>query len=509
IDAQTGQRSNTPLHDGTNGVHAIPLNPNRHPIPSSAPKQSGSGNPGPSKPTGEDRRPPAEPAGGKHKAENESPDGSEGPSKPKKPKRDSAEKRRQNLADSERRFDSSEYKGSAEYNTAQEATDTHDGMLGDDAQRRLRQTHDVLQMDIGPVVDAVHRWAEPKTPGTEAPLLQAVREIKAHGALDVEHLNTILPGFRDLDRHQRMAALAGIARLSNAVHREYSPLNVPVKEEGAPNGGVRIHDGHSIKGGSLANDPKAFAREYAARQSVPKSDDDSKAAKEKRLKDINVQKRRLTALWTQEVEKAADDIFRPDMSGRNYMALEVTETDKDGNSRIHYVIDSSVPPGSAEGDEVSAHSEPLGGEALRRAQATNPDRQFKLTGLYTEYEPCGNSGELGGQGCSHYISENLERPAKGPGSERTKFSDLTEQQIKNVPDEKSGVEVSYAIPYRYGDVEADTLGENEATVQRQENLKIKWGVGMNQVRGELLIAWDKAIQTRQPQVPSPAAPSQP
>ncbi|MFI7095370.1 nucleic acid/nucleotide deaminase domain-containing protein, partial [Streptomyces lydicus] len=55
IDAQTGQRSNTPLHDGTNGVHAIPLNPNRHPLPSTTAA--------PSRDTANNRRPAAEPAG--------------------------------------------------------------------------------------------------------------------------------------------------------------------------------------------------------------------------------------------------------------------------------------------------------------------------------------------------------------------------------------------------------------------------------------------------------------
>ncbi|MCL6298106.1 toxin glutamine deamidase domain-containing protein [Streptomyces kronopolitis] len=32
VDAQTGQRSNTPLHNGDNGVHAIPLDPDRRPV---------------------------------------------------------------------------------------------------------------------------------------------------------------------------------------------------------------------------------------------------------------------------------------------------------------------------------------------------------------------------------------------------------------------------------------------------------------------------------------------
>ncbi|MEV0372599.1 toxin glutamine deamidase domain-containing protein, partial [Streptomyces sp. NPDC050636] len=55
VDAQTGQRSNKPLHDGTNGVHAIPLNPNRRPMQDTSTDNDHSND--------ADRRPSAEPAG--------------------------------------------------------------------------------------------------------------------------------------------------------------------------------------------------------------------------------------------------------------------------------------------------------------------------------------------------------------------------------------------------------------------------------------------------------------
>ncbi|REK92010.1 hypothetical protein DY245_01565 [Streptomyces inhibens] len=55
VDAQTGKRSDKPLHDGSNGVHAIPLDPNRRPVNGDSSTQ---------KPGNEsDRRPAAEPAG--------------------------------------------------------------------------------------------------------------------------------------------------------------------------------------------------------------------------------------------------------------------------------------------------------------------------------------------------------------------------------------------------------------------------------------------------------------
>ncbi|MEU9114706.1 toxin glutamine deamidase domain-containing protein, partial [Streptomyces sp. NPDC048483] len=490
VDAQTGQRGNKPLHDGSNGVHAIPLSPDRRPINDRTGDGSG------------DRRAPAEPAG-KHKQEHDGED-EEKPKKkrkrkpPKTPEQRQQE-REQARAIAEQPFDSDGAEGVPGYNEEQGTDHTHDGMLGDESQQRLRQTHSVEQTNLRPVVDAFKRWANPDKDTGIPPLIEAIKVIQRDGALDAERMNHVLPGYDKLSHDQQMGALAGLGRLSNAVHEAHSVGTHPIAIDGVESEGLRLHNKHDIRSGEPL-DPAQVAREYAARQNVPAGDDMTPEEREKREEKVAAEKARINRVWREAVNNVADSIVRPDMSGKNYAVLEVRETVGD-TTRTHYVIDSSVPPG-----EGAGHSEPVGGEWVRRVQEEHPGR-FEVVSLYTEFEPCGKSQDTGGANCSHYISEDLERD---PGEERSKHRDMKKEGTLTTPDQKSGVKIYYGIAYRMGDMQnSPHNGEavSEETRAQQIAAKDKRNAEMNRLRGELLRAWVTAVDSTPPAQLRPYPPS--
>ncbi|MEV7121042.1 toxin glutamine deamidase domain-containing protein [Kitasatospora griseola] len=70
VDAQTGRRSDQPLHDGSNGVFAVPLDPNRRPAaPAASPETD------PSRIHEDERRAPERPAGADDTSTDPPPDG--------------------------------------------------------------------------------------------------------------------------------------------------------------------------------------------------------------------------------------------------------------------------------------------------------------------------------------------------------------------------------------------------------------------------------------------------
>ncbi|MFF2629575.1 toxin glutamine deamidase domain-containing protein, partial [Kitasatospora griseola] len=70
LDAQTGRRSDQPLHDGSNGVFAVPLDPNRRPVaPAASPETD------PSRIHEDERRAPERPAGADDTSTDPPPDG--------------------------------------------------------------------------------------------------------------------------------------------------------------------------------------------------------------------------------------------------------------------------------------------------------------------------------------------------------------------------------------------------------------------------------------------------
>ncbi|WP_406217960.1 toxin glutamine deamidase domain-containing protein [Streptomyces decoyicus] len=205
LDAQTGQRSNTPLHDGTNGVHAIPLDPNRHPLPTNPTNNNHD--------TDGDRRPAAEPAGAGEKRTH--------PGEARDIERDDQR-----------------------HPVHGERPDTHqDGLPPDDAQDRLRaneQTpvhqiqHDVLDQQM-------RQWAN------DGSLARVLQIAAGHGPdpdgprrLNSGQLAQHLEGFHDLNRGERMAVVASLGRLSHTFHKEYGVHSNPVSD-GKESVGASLH----------------------------------------------------------------------------------------------------------------------------------------------------------------------------------------------------------------------------------------------------------------------------
>ncbi|MFG2137487.1 hypothetical protein [Streptomyces sp. NPDC048650] len=113
----------------------------------------------------------------------------------------------------------------------------------------------------------------------------------------------------------------------------------------------------------------------------------------------------------------------------------MAELDDHGNVKsIHFAIGTSV--------SGQDHSEPGAGEDLRKLD----DKKFKRTAMFTEYEPCGNTGALGGAACAHYPGEHLDRPKDV--IERKSHGEMKAGLA--APESKSEMEVSYGTTYRYG-----------------------------------------------------------
>ncbi|ELS56970.1 hypothetical protein STVIR_2087 [Streptomyces viridochromogenes Tue57] len=473
IDAQTGQQSSKPLHSGNNGVFAIPLDSNRQPV---APDTTGTPeNRHPSRqasttPADSDRRPPDDPAGAP-------------PSHPSK-------------------FDPEEVRGSAEFGERQTADHTHvDGMPMEESQATLRQTHHVSQVGLGPVLENAHRWAQ------DGSLDRVVQEAREKGHVTQSRLNEILgKDFKKLNDDQKMAVVAGIARISNTFHEKHAVGNNPIqqdperrREKGIERGvnplpGVGMHDNHRVRRGNDANKTgpaDVRARRYLVAQEV--GPDASKEARDKAHDDFD-------KLWNDH----KDGALRPDMSGKNYAVLEVHE--KVGNkTEVHYVIDSSIPTGA---NYHQDHSEPHLGEWMRQVETAEPGK-YKAVRLFTEFEPCGNVTGTGGSNCSDYLSHDRERE---DGASRARNKDDREkrpEEVKKNPPQ-SDLRISYGIGYRRGDrfgyeaaaaaAEYGSAAERDAAVKAARKLdnaernrvKAITDEQMIKYRGEWLRVWKTA-----------------
>ncbi|KAA6221783.1 hypothetical protein CP973_07220 [Streptomyces albofaciens JCM 4342] len=60
--------------------------------------------------------------------------------------------------------------------------------------------------------------------------------------------------------------------------------------------------------------------------------------------------------------------------------------------------------------------------------------------MFTGFEPCGTSDDLGGAACAHYLSEDLDRP---DGAPRIPCGEMKKQGLLTEPEKKSDMEVSY------------------------------------------------------------------
>uniref|UniRef100_A0AAU1IA44 Toxin glutamine deamidase domain-containing protein n=1 Tax=Streptomyces sp. NBC_00180 TaxID=2903632 RepID=A0AAU1IA44_9ACTN len=199
VDAQTGRTSPNPLHNGSKGVFAIPLDANRQPVTPSNPSRSDSSGP---PPTGSDtstetpRRPAADPAG---------------PSPALTPHEDDGHPRLER----------------------ESPTTVRSTLPPDDAQARVRETNPVFRLQHGAVDQQLRQWADN---GQLAQVLRvaAGETTDSHAAahrprvFTADGLNTALPGFSSLNRGEQMLVISTLARLSHSAHEQYGVNSSPV-----------------------------------------------------------------------------------------------------------------------------------------------------------------------------------------------------------------------------------------------------------------------------------------
>ncbi|MGW0149891.1 toxin glutamine deamidase domain-containing protein [Streptomyces sp. NPDC004822] len=237
-------------------------------------------------------------------------------------------------------------------------TERHSQQPPDEKQAELRETNPVYRVEHDHVDQQMRDWA---TNGNLAEALRIAAGDTPHpdgeGAynprvLTDRQLQDVLPGFEQLNRGERMAVISTLARLSHTFHQEYGVTSNPVQTDGKSRGG-ELHE----------NRGPDFAKALLAAVSNPSE---------------NVGK------------------HTPDLTGRNYAVLETV----DSGGNVRYVVDSSEGQGGS-------HSE----RSLLNwmEQANKTENKFKVTGLYTEREPCGDrKGALGAQkNCSKLLSDRL------------------------------------------------------------------------------------------------------
>ncbi|WP_329123807.1 toxin glutamine deamidase domain-containing protein [Streptomyces sp. NBC_01465] len=369
IDAQTGRTSQTPLHDGKNGVFAVPLDANRRPVtPTATPASTSAAktptasqpNHEPATAPAEGRRAPEAPAGSPAQAD----DGTD------QPAGDPQQGEHPRLVDPET-VDST----------------PHHGMYPMPDQQNLRQSNDVRQVDMDHVHQQLNAWMEPHpvhhedgTQTTRIPLVDAMQASTPPSTADgspppvtlrQSDLNRILPGFSDLHPGEQGAVVASLARLSHKFHAAHAVGASPEHTPGQRSHGAEAH-------GKVRNWP-------------------AKTREEQELKDA------ISAEFKNSgIAGALRDSgeHRPDFSGRNYAVLELHDPTTGETS---YLVDSSYP--NVDG-ENGKHSESNILDYLDQVNSgRGEDSQYKPIGLFTDREPCGR-----GQGyanCSRALSERV------------------------------------------------------------------------------------------------------
>lgn len=367
-------------------------------------------------------------------------------------------------------------------------------MRTDDSQSRVRRSNDVRQNSLDPVIEKLNDWATPGAdPDPRPPLLKVIDE-SGHGPLTQSRLKDLLPGFGEMKKHDQLATVAAIARMSHQFHNAHA-----VDESG----GSHIHSRHNPKRGQLT-DPAPLARTYAAAQEIISRGGDPDAPAEMRK-----EKRKFTSLWNKKVDtpaqskdpavQATANRLRPDFSGKNYAVLEVQKTNPDGTTETHYIIDSSVPANDF--GHSPDHSEPVLGEAFRKLDAEHPNT-YQATAMYTEFEPCGDQTHPASANCSYYLSHEFERPKN---QERTNYHDIPEEKRAGLPDRNNSTDIYYAAGYRLGDLSPERIGQireqlgdghteaalKEAINAARQEARDKRDEDMHRARGEMLRVWMK------------------
>jgi hypothetical protein len=463
IDSQTGQRSNTPLHNGDNGVFAIPLNPDRRPVTPTTPgPAAGSNRPADSRPATTERRPDATPAGNgsKRKRDDESSDDDgddgdvsmadtnadadddrgEGPST-KRPRRDdgndpSMHAPTQGMANLGLGSDSDHATPATPHNAdahplppAERPTDHHKGLPPDQSQASLRTPgqdgapesgrNPVHRIDLEDNVhDNLRRWANDGKLATvlsnAGTRVEAARAARAAGLPEPptrfthdELENALGDNFRNMNAGERGAVVATIARLSLGFH------------EGEGVGGSPRHDteGKPYKdsppqgeGAKQKADPATTAgrsvaaqsRDNAKKTEVPPKYRQPGSDGDTALKNLHkhVTGRSKSKLSGKDLDALIQDAGIHRPDFSAKNYAVVEVVDSDGNHT--YVVDSSVP---ADTTGVSPrHSEKHLLDWMKRVNDTEAaGKSQNIVALYTEREPCG-VGE-GHANCSKRIRE--------------------------------------------------------------------------------------------------------
>ncbi|MGW5247174.1 toxin glutamine deamidase domain-containing protein [Streptomyces sp. NPDC004129] len=230
--------------------------------------------------------------------------------------------------------------------------------LPDDAQAQLRRDSPVYRIEHDVVDARMHEWAKN---GSLANVLRIAAGDddhpdgqNAHNArvLTARQLEDQLDGFHQLNRGERMAVVAALARMSHTFHQQYGVTSNPVQTDGTSRGG-ELH-------------------ENAGTQSAKILLTNVKNPSENALK------------------------HTPDLTGRNYAVIETM----DSKGNIRYVVDSSEGQGGF-------HSEKNLLQWMK--EANKGGNEHKITSLYTEREPCGNKkGGLGKGNCAALLSKELK-----------------------------------------------------------------------------------------------------
>ncbi|MBO0514545.1 toxin glutamine deamidase domain-containing protein, partial [Streptomyces beijiangensis] len=369
IDAQTGRTSRTPLHDGKNGVFAVPLDANRRPVsPQTTPTATDASKSGsspkrdspnsPNSPT-ESRRAPEAPAGAPYPTAEDTPHPRDEPNRTNHPRLGAPE-------------------------TAKSTP--HHGMHPMPDQQHLRTTNNVRQVGMDHVHQQLNDWMEPRTvqhpDGTETtriPLVDALQAGTPPNSADGSpapvtlrrsDLERLLPGFADMHPGEQGAVVASLARLSLKFHEAHAVGASPEHSADQPSRGAEAH--------AKAQWPARNRDEQELKDSIIAEFDKSGIAGA--LRDSGE--------------------HRPDFTGRNYAVIEVHDPT---TGEISYLVDSSYPNVTG---EKGKHSESNILDYLEKVNATREDgKKYEPLSLYTDREPCGFG--QGHANCSNALSQRI------------------------------------------------------------------------------------------------------
>ncbi|MEW1908970.1 toxin glutamine deamidase domain-containing protein [Kitasatospora sp. NPDC085895] len=367
--------------------------------------------------------------------------------------------------------------GSTPYHDAQPKDHTHYNMLGDDEQQtfRGRENAKVRQSDLDIAHDFLRDRFNDKSLGD---LLQDTADQARHNkdtkddpnadfqlAFDKDELERRLPGFKDLHQSEQGAVVAGLGRLSLSYHQQYAVGSSPEHasdpyhyrddhdrsdmseteaekqqndkhHEDDQSRGVATHQNHDFWQGPRGNEHRPLKE-----GETPQGPSPARLVREhmvERYRELHPDKAHLTdrqvelAIRRETIAHVKGD-HRPDFTGKNYAAIEVV----DGDGKVRYVVDSSLPPGKA--GMQPEHSEPHLGRWIERLNQRAEAGDYTVASLWTEREPCGQGAGHGH--CSRYLTESL-------------------------PD----TEVGYGVGYRKGDMADghDTDAERETAAAKME-----------------------------------------